>query len=157
MFQYLPIMILAGFMLEIASIIWIGGIIGVLPTILLLIAGVAAGVSVFKSAGSNAAAVLRSSIQDPRTQRNLAGATMARVMAGVLFAVPGFFSDLAAIALLLPPVQAWIARRFKLAGFEARYAPVQTYQRGTVIEGEAIEIEGEIVSDNGSDDRRAPF
>jgi UPF0716 protein FxsA len=38
-------------------------------------------------------------------------ATLTRSLAGLLLLVPGFLSDIAGLALLLPPVRGWLARR----------------------------------------------
>jgi UPF0716 protein FxsA len=108
MLRYLPVFLLLGFFLEIASIIWVGGAVGVIPTLLLLLAGGIIGISLFRSAGVNAATVLRSPVQDPSLHRGLAGATLLRIAAGLLFMVPGFFSDALALLLFLPPVQSWL-------------------------------------------------
>ena len=74
MFRFLSLIFLAGAVLEIASIIWVGSAIGVIPTILLLFAGAVVGVGLFRSAGANASATLRSSIQDQRIYESLAAA-----------------------------------------------------------------------------------
>ena len=145
MLRYLPVFVLAGFLLEIASIIWVGGAIGVIPTLLLLIAGGVIGVSLFKSAGVNAAAVLRSPVQDRSLHTSLAGTTLLRVAAGLLFLVPGFFSDAMALLLFLPPVQHWLKGKVKTGTLTAgpQGAGPQR-QQSTVIDVEAIEIHGEV-------------
>ena len=67
-----------------------------------------------------------------------------RVASGVLFLIPGFCSDAAAIALLLPPVQKWLGARMKLATVSpAGRQPQYRRDTGLVIEAEAIEIDGE--------------
>lgn len=145
MLRFLPVFLLAGFVLEIASIIWVGDALGVIATLLLLLAGGIIGVSLFKSAGVNAAQVLRSPVQDPALHRGLAGDTLARVGAGLLFMVPGFFSDVLALALFLPPVRSWLRGRMKVETFGAGATrPGYARRDAPVIEGEAIEIEGEI-------------
>ena len=144
MLRYLPAFLLIGFVLEIASIIWVGARLGVIATLLLLLAGGIAGLSLFRSAGTTVAAALRSPLQHPSQQRGLAGVMVLRVASGVLFLIPGFCSDAAAIVLLLPPVQKWLGARMKLptdspAGRQPRYRR----DTGLVIEAEAIEIDGE--------------
>jgi UPF0716 protein FxsA len=158
MFRYLPALLLAGFVLEIASIIWVGGAIGVFPTLLLLFAGGMVGAAVFRSAGSNATTVLRASVQDPGRQRNLAAATLARVFSGVLFILPGFFSDLAAVLLLLPPVQAWLGAKFRTTeSFESAGYASSERRSGLIIEGEATEIEDAADLDKEDGGGRRPF
>lgn len=158
MLRFLPVLLLAGFVLEIASIIWVGGAVGALPAILLLIAGGAVGISVFRSAGSNAASALRSSIQHPGIQRNVASTALLRVFAGVLFISPGFFSDAFAILLLLPPVQQWLVSKIKAEhGFPEEGQASTMRRTGIVIEGEVVEIESETVQEHQVRDRRVPF
>lgn len=154
MLRYLPLFMLAGFFLEIASIIWVGGAIGVIPTLLLLIAGGVIGVSLFRSAGVNAATVLRSPVQDPSLHRGLAGATLVRIGAGLLFMVPGFFSDAAALLLFLPPVQAWLKGKVQAGTFTTSpHGSGGQRRQSTVIDVEAVEIHGEVEPPPRTDDR----
>ncbi len=144
MLRYLPVFLLAGFVLEIASIIWVGDALGVIATLLLLLAGGIIGVSLFKSAGVNAAEVLRSPVQDPSLNRGLAGDTLIRVGAGLLFMVPGFFSDGLALLLFLPPVRRWLGGRMKAGTLRTTTAETASARRHvTVIEAEAVEIQGD--------------
>ena len=146
MLRYLPIFILAGLFLEIASIIWVGRALGVVLTLLLIVGGGVLGISLFRRTGLSVAEALRSPVQDRIRQRQLVGATAFGTVAGLLFMVPGFFSDVAAIVLLLPPVQRWLVARMKIAA--APGEGFQTHRRGhfeTIIEAEAVEIEGEIM------------
>jgi len=84
---------------------------------------------------------------------------MARAFSGLFFLIPGFFSDLIGLLLLIPQFRRWL--RSKL--------PVQTVSAGmaqkrhgeTIIEAEAVEIVGELDlpdqgrgRDNGGSDRR---
>jgi UPF0716 protein FxsA len=144
MLRYLPAFLLIGFVLEISSIIWVGARLGVIPTLLLLLAGGMAGISLFRSAGMTVATALRSPMQHPSQHRGLASVTVLRIASGLLFLVPGFFSDAVAALLLMPPVQKWLGSRMKLT----TAAPIggQPQYRsgfGPVIEAEAIEIQGE--------------
>lgn len=65
---------------------------------------------------------------------------MVRVFAGVLFLIPGFFSDLAGVVLLVLPVQKWIGVKVQ-AGERQASGPFRNNRRfGTVIEDEAVEV-----------------
>ncbi len=141
MLRFLPFLFLVGVALEIASIIWIGGLVGVLPTLLLLFAGGMIGIGLFRSAGANMLQTLRSPIQQVSLQQGLAGKTMLRVASGFLFIIPGFFSDIVALFLLLPPVRNFLISKFKVETFPAEMSASRRYD--TVIEAEAIEITGE--------------
>ena len=154
MFRFLLLFILAGMVLEITSVIWVGGAIGVLPTLMLLLGGGVAGIWLLRSTGTNAAAVLRSSLQDRKSHELLAGTTVVRVLAAILLVMPGFFSDIAALLLFVLPVSGWIAR--KAAGSARAGSPKSGAGRpvGPVIEGEAIEIIREVDLESPDNGRR---
>ena len=155
MLKFTPLFLLIGFALEIASIIWVGRAVGVIATLLLLAGGVVAGVTVFRTAGMSVATALRAPVRDPKTQRGLAGRTLFRVVSGLLFVVPGFFSDVFAVLLLFPPLQTWLITRMKFATVAARGGPFsQDEQFRTIVDVEAVEIEGEIMPPDGSGDKR---
>lgn len=147
--RLLPLMALGFFCLELASIILVGQRIGVLATLLLIIADIILGVSVIRTAGANAMSKVRMPFRAPGFEARLAGGMALRVTAGMLFMLPGFFSDLLALVALAPPVQGWLARRFKptegadFSGWDRR-GPGGGRQSPTIIEGEVIEISGEI-------------
>ncbi len=158
MFRFLMLFILAGAVLEIASLIWVGGAIGLLPTLMLLLGGGVAGIWLLRSTGANAAAVLRSSLQDGKSHERLAGTTVVRILAAILLLVPGFFSDIVALLLLLLPVDWWIARKAARSVGAGSPKPGAGSPVGPVIEGEAIEITGEVdfeSPDNGAGDDRS--
>jgi UPF0716 protein FxsA len=154
MLRFLILILLAGVVLEIASIIWVGGALGIVPTLLLMFCGGIAGVWLFRSTGANAAAVLRSSPWNGRGHELLAGTTAVRLLAAVMLLVPGFFSDAVALVLLLLPVKWWAARK---SGFAIRAGSPKSRTRqplGPVIEGEAIEVTRESDLDPPTDNRR---
>lgn len=140
MLRFLSILFLAGVILELASIIWVGSKIGVVPTILLLFGSGIVGVSLFRSAGANAAAVLRSSIQTQSLIESLAGATFTRIIAGVLFLVPGFLSDIAGLLLLFLPMHRWMGVKAHINVDVGPISPGNDKEFGQIIEGEAVEI-----------------
>lgn len=155
--RLLPLMALGFFCLELASIILVGQRIGVLATLLLIIVDIILGVSVIRSAGANAMSKVRMPLRAPGFEARLAGGMALRVTAGMLFMMPGFFSDLLALLALAPPVQGWLARRFKPVegdSFSAweRRGPGEGRQSPTIIEGEVIEITGEIQEPPREDD-----
>jgi UPF0716 protein FxsA len=148
-FRLIPLLILAMFCVELASIILMGQALGVFTTVLLVIADVLLGATIIRTAGANALAQVRKPFRAPGFEARLASGMALRVLAGILFLMPGFFSDVLALLFLAPPVQAWIARRFKpvVSGAEtARNDASREWRaRSThVIEGEAIEIYGDI-------------
>lgn len=140
--RYLPLILLAGIAAEIASIIWVGSALGVGPTLLLLLGAGFLGVSLIKSAGLSVAEALRSPVQSASPMRGVGERAFAQVFAGLLFLIPGFFSDLAGALLLLPPVRRWLRSKLRVETFSAPPANPRSYER--VIEGEAIEITADI-------------
>lgn len=146
MLRYIPILILLGFFLEIASIIWVGRALGVALTLLLIVASAVLGISLFRKTGLSVAAALRAPIRNAATQRDLVGSTAFGTLAGLLFMIPGFFSDIVAVLLLLPPVQSWLVSRMKVVSVTQSGFETQTHRRyETIIDAEAVEIEGEIM------------
>ena len=142
MIRRLPFLILAGIIAELASILWIGNFLGVGVTLLLLMAGGLLGVSLIKSAGTGIAEALRSPVQASSLQRGAAGKAVARVLSGVFFLIPGFFSDVFGLLLLLPPVRQWLRSKIKVEQFSTSNRPPPRYD--TTIDAEVIEITGEI-------------
>lgn len=138
--RYLPLLALLGIALEIASVIWVGGRLGVLRTLLLLFLGTVIGASLFRSAGASMAQLLRPPVNGQRAGSLLASAALARVIAGVLFFIPGFFSDALALLVLLPPVQSWVASRIRVSDVGAGTYGKSRGRSNVVIEGEAVEI-----------------
>lgn len=155
MLKYLPLCFLIGFFVEIASIIWMGGAVGIISTLLLLIAGGVLGINLFRSAGVNLSAALRSSRFDTSWHQNLASKTLFRVVSGILFLVPGFFSDLVALVLFVPAIQKWLVSRFGISVSNAGPGGAGHNNRpGEIIELEAVEIEAEF--DGPDQDRIDP-
>ena len=142
MTRLLPLLMLAGLAAELASIIMVGNALGVIPTLLLILAGGILGVGLIRSAGTSLAGALRSPVQASSLQKGIAGKAMARAVAGLLFLVPGFFSDLAGFLLLMPPVRQWLRSRLPV---ESVSASRTAYRYGeTIIDAEAIEVTGEL-------------
>jgi UPF0716 protein FxsA len=105
------LLLLLGTAIEITVLIAIGSVIGVLPTILLVVAATVIGVMLLRREGTRTLLAFRSKIQSgqqPRAEM-LDGVLIA--VAGVLVVLPGFISDLLAIALLFPPTRKMIRSR----------------------------------------------
>jgi UPF0716 protein FxsA len=100
---------------ELAALIEVGAHLGVGLTLLLLLAGVVAGSLVLRAVGLAAVARLASSPPGgppgPLGPGRPPAETALVVTAGLLLILPGFLSDAAALALLLPPVRRRLARR----------------------------------------------
>lgn len=102
---------------EIGLFIKSAGWIGVLPTIALAIGAGMAGVALVRAQGLGT--MLRARAQFERGELPLTEAFdgLCLAVAGALLFLPGFFTDLVALALLLPPVRAllrlWLGRHVR--------------------------------------------
>lgn len=94
---------------EIAAFIIVGRQIGVFATLALIVASSLAGLSLLRGAGAIAALKLQRREGNPTAILAEGG---VRMLAGLLLLIPGFLTDLAAIAVLVPAV-----RRFMLSFF----------------------------------------
>lgn len=142
MTRSLPLLFLAALAAEIASIVWVGGLVGVVPTLLLMLLGGVLGVRLIKSAGMSVSAALRGPVQPASPLRGVGGEAAARSVSGLLFLLPGFFSDALGLLLFLPPVRRWLGSKFRVDTYTVRPSADHRFDR--VIEAEAVEITGEI-------------
>jgi UPF0716 protein FxsA len=92
-------------LLEIAGFAWIGGAIGVVPTLALVVLSFLAGLSVLRTAGLRTLMRLHAGARTGETPVAAALEGAWRILAGLLLVVPGFFSSALALLLLIPPVQ----------------------------------------------------
>jgi UPF0716 family protein affecting phage T7 exclusion len=144
--------------LELALLIQVGARLGVVATLLLLLAGAVAGSLVLRRVGAVG-------IQRLTTANGHAPAagpvrpgseTALLVLAGVLLIVPGFLSDVAGLALLLPQVRRALGRRVGnavLRRFEMRSVRIVP---GQVLDGGAVEHVDVQVTDVQVTDVRGP-
>ena len=96
--------------LEIAAFWLVAAKIGFFNAFFLLLAGSAAGITLLSWLGRRFVRRMMASLQE-RNQADFA-AKPGSLMTGIgalLLALPGFITDAIGIALLLPPVQRWIA------------------------------------------------
>ena len=113
---------------ELYVIIQVGHVLGVVPTLALLVAISMLGASLCKREGL---AVVRR-IQEQLAERRLPGVALLDgalvLLAGALLLTPGFITDAVGVLLLLPPVRA--AMRAVATRRMARRAEIVVYQRG---------------------------
>ena len=92
-------------LIEIALFIKLGQMFGVLPTLLGVIASAILGGLVIRMQGLSLMAEIRATMgRGQLPARSITDAMMV-FFAGVLLLIPGYFTDLIAILLLLPPVR----------------------------------------------------
>ena len=99
-------------LLEILTIIAVARLIGWGWTFLILIAGIPIGFTVMSRAGRSAFASMREASRDGRIPDGSAGTHALSFLAGALIAVPGLWSDLAGLLLLLAPIQRLVRRKY---------------------------------------------
>lgn len=144
--------------IEIGLFIQVGGLIGLWPTLAIVVLTAVAGTVLVRSQGAQALADLRramAELGDPTAP--LAHGAMI-LFAGALLLTPGFFTDACGLLLLVPRVRAallrYLASRVQVASFtmgSARSAPRDPFGGGPgVIDGEFLEL------DPQSDPKRPP-
>ncbi len=139
-------------LIEIALFIQVGGLIGLWPTLAIVILTAILGTWLVRSQGALAIANLRESFSDLRDPtEHLAHGAMI-LFSGALLLTPGFFTDAAGFALLAPPVRSavyrWARKRVKVQKFEmgaqpGHRAPPNSGRAGRndVIDGEYTEVD----------------
>jgi UPF0716 family protein affecting phage T7 exclusion len=135
--RHFPILVLILLFADLASLIWLGRFIGVLPVLALVILGIFAGSALIRRSGTNIFTMLNMPASDKKTVSGGAAKSLLWAMAGLLLIIPGIISDFIALTLLLP----WVRKR--VAGFfEIHISGDFTVHRGgLVIDMEAVEIE----------------
>lgn len=142
-------------LIEIALFIQVGGLIGLWPTLFVVVVTAVMGTWLVRSQGLRALANLQGSfsrLEDP-TQPLAHGAMI--LLSGALLLTPGFFTDAVGFALLVPGVRLavmrQIARRVKVQRFSMGGAsgpqprpdprgPQTPKSAGEVIEGDFTEV-----------------
>lgn len=110
---------------EIAVFVLVGGWIGVWSVLGLVALSMLAGVLILRGEGVGAMAALRQAAQGGVDPGPILARGAMRVFAGMLLIVPGFLTDLLALALLLPATQGFV-----LARLRARF-PAAPHRPGT--------------------------
>ncbi|NIZ60641.1 exclusion protein FxsA [Sedimentitalea sp. CY04] len=120
--MYLLLAFLLVPIVEIALFIQVGGIIGLWPTLAIVVLTAVLGTWLVKSQGRMALGKLQSSFQqlDDPTEPLAHGAMI--LVAGALLLTPGFFTDAVGFSLLMPPVRMAVFRflsaRITMAQFQ---------------------------------------
>ncbi len=135
-------------LIEIALFIQIGGLIGLWPTLAIVILTAVLGTSLVRSQGARAMLQLRRSFDELRDPSEpLANGAMI-LFSGALLLTPGFFTDACGLLLLIPAVRTaiyWHLRaRVQVQSF--RYGGPTGQDRAPGPEGEVIEGDYEEIS-----------
>lgn len=111
--------------IEIAIFIKVGQTIGLLPTLALVIGAAVLGGLLLRQQGVSVLGQLRSNVSTGRLPGRTIADAMMIGLAALFLVLPGFLSDVVALALLLPPVRGWIyaalASRIKVVDTTASY------------------------------------
>ncbi|MCK7615267.1 FxsA family protein [Roseibium sediminicola] len=97
-------------LIEIAVFIWIGGLIGVLPTILLTVVTALAGSLMLRQQGLSLLMRMQKELDAGRSPGNEVMQGAMIVLASILLLIPGFVTDAIGLLLFVPPVREALAR-----------------------------------------------
>ena len=135
-------------LIEIALFIQVGGLIGLWPTLGIVVLTAILGTWLVRAQGSLALNNLRGSfsrLDDP--SEPLAHGAMI-LFSGALLLTPGFFTDAVGFALLMPPVRSalfgYLRKRVKVQRFDMgvqRQSPHTQSGRDTIIDADYHEVD----------------
>jgi len=138
---------------ELAVIIQVGGLIGVWPTIAILIADSVLGSVLMRSQGRVSWRRFNLAVQEGRPPAREVADGALIIFGGALLLTPGFLTDILGIALLLPPTRAivrrvlvrTVARRMasSVASFSVRAGPPPRSPRTYDVDGTATDVDQE--------------
>lgn len=126
---------------EIAVFILVGGVIGALPTILLIILSAILGSVLLKRQGAAAMQALKADMDAGEVQASAVGETITIALAGLLLLTPGFITDAIGLALFIPPVRHWMWGHLSGAIEVRNMSPGRAGRRGGTINLDENEYE----------------
>lgn len=132
LFLLLPLVEIAGFVL-------VGDAIGLWPTLALVVGAFLAGGLLLRLQGLSTWRQVQQSLNRGEQPLEPLFHGFCIMLAGILLAIPGFFTDILALLLLVGPVRRWLRRGIRLYGPRGR-APGAP--GATVIDGEYREVRG---------------
>ena len=137
-------------LIEIALFIQVGGVLGLWPTLGIVVLTAVIGTLLLRRQGLAEVSRLRAALDghgDP-TGPLVHGALI--LFAGAVLLTPGFFTDAVGFALLLPPVRAFLIARIRerIVVHQARSGPAQRAQPD-IIEGEYESLDPDERPDSG--------
>ncbi len=132
-------------LIEIAVFLQVGGIIGVMPTLLIVILTALLGAALWRAQGLATWARAQDALNRGELPINEVANGAFLIVAGALLLTPGFVTDAIGFLLFVPPVRQAIAKLV----FEALRKNIHVHATtsgtsggsGPVIEGEATEID----------------
>lgn len=140
--MWLLLAFLAVPLIEIALFIQVGGLIGLWPTLGIVVLTAIAGTFLVRSQGLSELNRLRSSLSDLRDPTEPLAHGAMILFAGALLLTPGFFTDSLGLALLVPSVRRAVLRyiraRIKVDSFSYGVPPRR--DGPDIIDGEWEEV-----------------
>jgi UPF0716 protein FxsA len=125
--------------LEIAIFIQVGEWIGLFPTILLFLGAGVVGTWLLRAEGISLLMRAQSQMREGIAPVREGFDALCLVAGGVLLILPGFLSDILALALFLPVTRSAL-RRLLVRSLERRQGPPHAPPQGVIIEGEFEEV-----------------
>jgi len=133
--------------IEIWLLIKVGGALGVLPTILLLILAGMLGMALLRHQGFATLARFQRSMNEGQVPAQAMLDGVVLLVAGVLFMIPGFFSDILGLLCLFPPTRYLLLK----ALLKRSTMSVQGFQYTQSTRQGSNDIEGEVVNRKDND------
>jgi len=136
-------------LIEIALFIQVGGLIGLWPTLLIVVVTAVIGTALVRSQGMEAMNNLRQSFSDLNDPTEPLAHGAMILFSGALLLTPGFFTDFVGFSLLIPGVRTALYKKLKERvtvqqfsyGPDGRAAGPIHPRSGSVIDGEFEEVE----------------
>ncbi len=156
--MYLFLALVAVPIIEIALFIQVGGLIGMVPTLVIVVITALVGTILLRGQGVATLTNLQSAVARGSNPLNEIAHGAFILVAGVLLLTPGFFTDALGISFLIPPVRSAIIRflstrvKAQVVGGTAnqtRNTPPDDIVEGdyTVVEPKGVEPEFDTPSD----------
>ncbi|HEV8557400.1 MAG TPA: FxsA family protein [Actinophytocola sp.] len=131
------LLLLVATFVEITVLVLVGQAIGLLPTILLLILASVVGMWLLRREGARTLMSFQQSMRAGRVPHREMVDGMLIAAAGGLILLPGFVSDVLALALLFPPTRSLITRR--VTGLAERRAQAAAHGGAFVVDSVVID------------------
>jgi UPF0716 protein FxsA len=128
---------------EIALFVEVGGLIGLWPTLGLVVLAAVAGAALMRIQGLEALATLTASLETGSGDFAPLAHRALKALAGLLLLIPGFFTDVLGLLLLVPAVRAAVIRRLG-ARIVAR---AEMHARSARGPSEVIDVDYEVVDE----------
>ena len=138
-------------LVEIALFIQIGGLIGLWPTIAIVIATAVAGTALIRRQGLNTLQRAQQEMDAQRLPVRELFDGICLIFAGAMLLTPGFLTDTVGFALLVPPLRTLLGRYIwhalrKAKGVQFEMAGDQPFRDdgGPIVDADAVEIKGDL-------------